>query len=366
VLKFFAVEKNAALLLLLFALTGLTLANSPLASGFNQFADTPMRWFDSFSLSPSEVSGEFLMTGFFLLVGLELNRELTSGVFRDKRALLIPTLAAFFGAVAPALAYLALNANDPETSRGWGIPMATDLTFALAVFSIFGKKIPTQGRIFVLAFAVIDDLIAIAVIAIFVSEAINFDWVLATAAMLTIFWLAGKVGFYWLMPLTAIISWCLLFQSGVQPAVVGVLLGLLVPAKKVSKLEKAVHPWVSLLILPIFALFATAVNLAGGFSLLAPVALAVLLRPVGKIVGINFGVWLGGRLTKVKTFDELTRGDYLALSTLGGIGFSVALLISNQTFGSGSELATQAIVATLLAMLISVVLAAFALTRKRA
>ncbi|MEI6591148.1 MAG: Na+/H+ antiporter NhaA, partial [Actinomycetes bacterium] len=280
-LKFFAVEKNAALLLVIFALTGLVLANGPMASSFSQFADTPMRWFDSFSLSPSEVSGEFLMTGFFLLVGLELKRELTSGVFRQRSALLIPILAAFFGAVVPALVYFTLNANNPETSRGWGIPMATDLTFALAVFSIFGKKIPAQGRIFVLAFAVIDDLIAIAVIAIFVSEAINLGWALATLAALLIFWLAGRVRFYWLMPLLAVLAWCLLSLSGVQPAVVGVLLGLLVPAKKVAALEVKVHPWISLLILPIFALFATAVNLGGGFSLLAPVALAVLLRPIG-------------------------------------------------------------------------------------
>ncbi len=364
-LKFFAVERNAAFLLLLFAAAGLLLANGPFANDFTNFANSPILVLDNFTLSPNAISGEFLMTAFFLLVGLELKRELNSGVFRDRRALLIPSFAAIFGAAIPALIFFAMNANNPITNRGWGIPMATDLTFALAVFSIFGKRMPAQARVFVLAFAVIDDLIAIAVIAIFVSEEINLDWVIVTAVTVALFWLAGRLRIFWLMIPLAVLSWCFLFQSGVQPAVIGVLLGILVPANKVTSLERWVHPWVSTVILPIFALLATAVTVEAGFSLATPVAIAVLLRPVGKIIGINLGVWLAVKTSKVKTFAELKARHYLALSTLGGIGFSVALLIANQTFGAGSILATQAIVATLLALVISTLLSAFALTRKR-
>ena len=364
-MKFFAVERNAAFLLMVLAAAGLILANAQFGAEFTDFTNAPIRLFDVAVLSPNAFTGEFLMTGFFLLVGLELKRELNTGVFSQRRALLVPTLAALFGAFVPAAVYFAINFNSPETKGGWGIPMATDLTFALAVYSIFAKKLPAQGRVFVLAFAVIDDLIAIAVIAIFVSETVDPYWVLGAIAVLAIYWLFGRIGMFWLMPLLGIFAWWVLFQSGVQPAVVGVLLGLLVPTKKVAVVERIVHPWVSLLILPIFALFATAVHIGGGFSLLTPVAIAVLLRPVGKIVGINLGVWFAGKLSPVKTFEELRSKDFLALSTLGGIGFSVALLIANQTFGSGSPMATQAIVATLLALAVSVVLAGFALSRNR-
>ena len=362
-LKFFAVEKNAAFLLLAFAIAGLVIANGPIGADFSHFSHKTLQLLPTLELSPSDLTAELLMTGFFLLVGLELKRELSVGVFKQRSALLLPGLAALFGALVPAAVYFAFTFGDPITNKGWGIPMATDLTFALAVFSLFGKSWPTQARTFVLAFAVIDDLIAIAVIALFISTSISIFWLLFALLALAGYWLFAKLGLLWAMPVLGLAGWYCMFQSGIQPAVVGVVLGLLVSTKHVAAIERAVHPWVSLLILPCFAFFATAVNFGPEVILLAPVAFAVMLRPIGKIVGINLGVLLARRVFRQKSFEAITSRGFLALSTLGGIGFSVALLIANQTFGAGSALAAQAIAATLIAMLVSIAMAALSLKK---
>jgi NhaA family Na+:H+ antiporter len=185
-LQFFKVERNAALLLLISAIAGLVVANSPLAQGFTVLRETTIG-FESLHLNLSVVNwlGEFFIAGFFLLIGLELKREFKVGAFKNRSALAIPGLAALLGAVVPALIFIILVSGS--AAAGWPIPMATDVTFALAVYSIFGAAFPKSARVFLLSFAVIDDVIAIVVIALFLGSGLDLVWALPAAASLALF-----------------------------------------------------------------------------------------------------------------------------------------------------------------------------------
>lgn len=310
--RFLQVERNAALLLLTSAVLGLATANLGGAGLIHQIEQA------RFGFTFHEWLNEVLLGGFFLLIGLELKRELTIGAFKNRLALVVPGLAALLGAAVPAAVFFLLTQNDQAIAKGWAIPMATDVTFALAVFSIFGSHWLPEARAFLLSFAVLDDLLAVFVIALFVG-------------------------------------------GGVQPAVLFAIAGLLVPAKWAPKLEDRLHPWVALVILPLFAFFAAAIDLAGGFAIGTALALAILIRPLGKIVGITVGAWLG-RLALGRRIDsKLSLPQYLRISVLGGIGFTVALLIADLSYGAGSQASGTAKVATLVAAVVSMALGALAL-----
>ncbi len=374
-LTFFKIERNAALLLLLAAAFGLALANSSWAQEFNVLRETLLGPAEiSLNLSLHEWLGEGLMTAFFLLIGLELKREITAGALQKPISLLIPGLAALFGAVVPALIFIFMVSGS--AASGWPIPMATDVTFALAVFAVFGSAMPSTSRAFLLSFAVIDDLIAILVIAIFLSRGFDLaDLTLSVLCMGLFAWMLRKSSLLLRAGaiLPALLAWYFMLQSGVSPLIVGVALGLLVPANAVERLEKTLHPWVSLAILPIFALFAAGVSLSGGGAagalvLGSAVSVAILLRPLGKVAGITFGALLGRRLAargSGNSFEDISTGDYLRLSVLGGIGFTLAILIANSVYGVATPLANEAIVATLIAMVVSVVFGALALASRR-
>lgn len=301
--RFIKVERNAALLLVAAGLLGLLVAN---LSGASIVSD-----------QVAELS-HYSLCLFFFLVGLELKRELTGGVFTNKKSLLVPLLAAVFGAVLPAMLYFLITANNPAAQNGWAIPMATDITFALAVFSFFSRKFSKGARGFLLAFAIIDDILAIIVIALFLGAPV------LTGALVT-----GSA-----------------------------LLGLLIPTKKIPKLENLIHPFVAYIVLPLFAF--TALSLPIGISigsvLASVVGVGILLRVIGKVVGISCGAWLGSRLSGIDS--DLKFSDYLQISILGGIGFTVSLLVTDLVFTKGSSEHSQAVVASLLAALISSVLAA--------
>lgn len=300
--RFIQVERNAALLLVAAGLLGLLVAN---LSGASIVSD-----------QVAELS-HYSLCLFFFLVGLELKRELTGGVFTNKKSLLVPLLAAVFGAVLPAILYFLITQNNPAAQNGWAIPMATDITFALAVFSFFSRKFSKGARGFLLAFAIIDDILAIIVIALFLGAPV------LTGALVT-----GSA-----------------------------LLGLLIPTKKIPKLENIIHPFVAYIVLPLFAF--TALSLPIGISigsvLASVVGVGILLRVIGKVVGISFGAWLGLRLSG--TQSDLNLRDYVQISILGGIGFTVSLLVTDLVFTKGSVEHSQAVVASLLAALIAAAIA---------
>ena len=301
-IRFIRVERNAALLLVVAGILGLVISNST-----------------GSTLVTSQVAelSHYLLCLFFFLVGLELKRELTGGVFSNKKSLLVPLLAAVFGALLPAVAYAAVTLNHPIAQKGWAIPMATDITFALAVFSFFSKKFTRGARGFLLAFAIIDDILAIIVIAVFLGA--------------------------------PIISGALVTGSA--------LLGLLIPARRVERLENLIHPIVAYLVLPPFAFTALSLPITSSISsvVLSVVGIGIILRVLGKIMGITFGAWLGVRLSGIKA--ELSILDYFQISILGGIGFTVSLLVTDLVFTKGSIEHSQAIVASGLAALISIGLA---------
>jgi len=375
-LKFFKIERNAAILLLAAAVLGLLLANSPWAHEFNVLRETlvgPPQI--SLNLPLHEWLGEGLMTAFFLLIGLELKREISSGALHKPSSWLIPGFAALFGAIVPALIFVFLVSGDGAT--GWPIPMATDVTFALAVFAVFGSRMPSSARVFLLSFAVIDDLIAIVVIAIFLSRGVGLaELGLSTLCVAIFAWMLRHKTIFIRASATlpALLAWYFMLQSGVSPLISGVAMGLLVPAKRLAKLEHALHPWVSLAILPVFALFAAGVSLSGDgatgvIAIGSAVSVAIMLRPLGKVVGITLGALLGRRLAARPgvgaSFEGMLTGDYLRVSVLGGIGFTVAILIANSVYGVTTPLATEAIVATFVAMVASMGLGAWALVSRR-
>ena len=302
--RFIQVERNAALLLVAAGLLGLLLAN---LSGSSMVSDQVAEF------------SHYALCLFFFLVGLELKRELTGGVFTNKKSLLVPLLAAVFGAVLPAALYFLITQSNPAAQNGWAIPMATDITFALAVFSFFSRKFSKGARGFLLAFAIIDDILAIIVIALFLGAPV------LTGALVT-----GSA-----------------------------LLGLLIPTKNIPKLENLIHPFVAYVVLPLFAFTALSlsITISIGSVLASVVGVGILFRVIGKVVGISFGAWLGSRLSGIDS--DLKFSDYLQISILGGIGFTVSLLVTDLVFSKGSVVHSQAVVASLLAALISSVLAAF-------
>ena len=307
-LRFIKVERNAALLLVLAGLLGLSLANLPAAVTFVH------------DLGALHQVSEYLLCLFFFLVGLELKRELTEGTFKNRRALLVPLLAAVMGALVPAAIYYLVTQSDSIARGGWAIPMATDITFALAVFSIFATSMPSGSRQFLMAFAIIDDILAIVVIALFLGAPIQ------TGALVT-----GSA-----------------------------LLGLLIPTKYSKSLEEKLHPWVAYLVLPLFAFNALAVevNISLVSVVTSVVGLAILLRVIGKVVGITFGAWLGSLLVRKSGEKVLALADYARISVLGGIGFTVAFLVNDIVFNDYELEHAQALVASLLAAVLASVIAA--------
>jgi NhaA family Na+:H+ antiporter len=385
IIKFLTVERNAAVLLLLSAFLGLISYNTGLAPAIDAARGS------SFEIEALHLDltldkwlGEFFIAFFFLLVGLELKREFVSGVFKNRKAIAIPAFAATLGAIVPAIIFFAMTSGitvgGQSVSAGWAIPMATDVTFAVAVFAVFGSAFGKSARTFLLSFAVIDDVIAILVIAIFLGGGLKIEWMLAALASVGLFALvtaqtpkAGRLALTrvlrvvhpTLAVILAVAAWYFTHESGIAPAVMGVVLGLAVPASKLETLAHRLQPWVLLGILPVFAFFASSVSLGAGLAVTSAMTVAILLRPIGKMLGITLGVVTAKSLVKSDSFSDLTFSDYVRLSILGGIGFTVALLIAGSVFGTGTPLANEAVVATLAAMVLSMVLGAIALVTKR-
>ncbi len=286
-----------------------------------------------------------LMALFFLVVGLEIKRELLTGELRYRRAAALPAIAAVGGMVVPALIYLALNAGGAG-SRGWGIPMATDIAFAAGVLTLAARHAPTGIRPFLLALAIVDDIGAVVVIAIFYSGGVAWGW-LGVAAALAL----AILGLHRLHVRSAAITvalgfllWLATFESGVHPAIAGVALGLLTPAvahgePAVSPLARAEHlllPWTSLVVLPLFALANAGVRLSSSGlrdAITGRVALGVILGLVlGKTVGISAATWVAVRLGVGRLPAGVGWSHVLGTAAVAGIGFTVSLFVTELAF----------------------------------
>ncbi|MFJ9556214.1 Na+/H+ antiporter NhaA [Nocardiopsis sp. NPDC101807] len=334
-------------------------------------------------LSLETWAADGLLAVFFFVVGNELKQEFVHGELRNPRRAMLPIVAAVCGMVVPAAIYAAINATSPDTVQGWGIPMATDIAFAVAILAVVGRGLPPALRTFLLTLAIVDDLGAVVVIAVFYTSGINFLALLAAAAGLVLFWylqrgrgLAAKLNASalpnWIVyvPL-ALLVWGLVHESGVHATIAGVAMGLLMRTTKLPGeshdpshgVEHVLRPWSAGLALPIFAFFSAGVVFDGVGEVLTDTAAMGIIAGlvVGKVVGIAGGSWLTTKLTRAELNPSLKWIDIVGMSTLAGIGFTVSLLITELSFADSPEHLAHAKTGVLLASLIATVLASIVL-----
>ena len=355
------------------AVVALVWANSPLASSYEAlrtFTVGPTAL--HLNLSVQEWAADGLLAVFFFIVGNELKQELVHGELRDPRRALLPIAAAVGGVAVPALIFVAVNPR--ETTDGWGIPMATDIAFALAVLAVIGRHLPAPLRTFLLTLATVDDICAVLVIAIAYTTDLNLAALAAAAAGLTLFGylqrLRTAVPAWLLFGPLAITIWALMHASGVHATIAGVAMGLLMrtqphEASPSHRAEEALRPFSSGVALPVFALTSAGVSLSGAEAFwTSPITWGVAAGLlVGKFLGI-FGVtWLATRLTSAHLNPQLTWTDIAGISILGGIGFTVSLLIAELSYADTTHL-TNAKGAILLASAAASLLAALVLGRR--
>lgn len=296
------------------------------------------------------------LTLFFYVAGLELKRELLVGSLRRPADAMVPVAAAAAGVAMPAAIYASVNLNSGSLA-GWAIPAATDIAFALAVLAVLGRALPTQLRAFLLTLAVVDDLIVIALIALFYSDSLDLLWLLGVLAGLAMFAIGQRLrgeSWLWYVPL-AIATWWCTHESGIHATVAGVAMGLLtrvVPdpgedASPAERLEHALSPWSAGLAVPFFALMAAGVEVHPGAMLQDPVAIGVVLGLlVGKPAGVLLGAWAVTRLTRAELNPGLTWRDLVGAAILAGIGFTVALLVADLSFDDARADAARTAVLT--------------------
>jgi NhaA family Na+:H+ antiporter len=346
-------ETTGGALLIGAALVGLLLANGPLSSAFFAIATTPIG-IDALhlNLTVQEWAADGLLAIFFFVIGCELKHELVVGTLSKPRQAALPVAAALGGMAVPALLYLAVNQGGAPTAlNGWGIPMATDIAFALAVLAVLGRGLPTGVRTFLLTLAVVDDLGAILVIALFYSAGLHVEWIAVAALLLAAFALAQRQRItspFIYVPL-ALAIWYAVHAAGIHATIAGVALGLLMRVKKdrgetdapVDRATARFHPISAGIAVPLFALFAAAVDLRSidlDVVLSSPILLGVL---VGLVVGKPIGILLAARLATAlgaKLSDGVEWIDIALIGALAGIGFTVSLLISELAFTAGDSL----------------------------
>ncbi|MGO4956803.1 Na+/H+ antiporter NhaA [Luteococcus sp. Sow4_B9] len=327
-------------------------------------------------LSLHQWAADGLLTIFFFVAGLELKREIVEGSLSRPADALLPIMAALGGMAVPALIYVGVNAFGDGNLHGWGIPMATDIAFALAVLAIVGSQLPLGVRAFLLTLAIVDDLGAIIVIAVFFSSGISLLKLLGALVCVALFALAQRrrIDTVWLYIVLGIAAWWLMLQSGVHATIAGVALGLVTRTDEfeehdpVDRWKHAIEPWSAGLVVPVFAFFAAGVPVNGEMmrSLVSnPVPLGVLLGLfVGKFVGVYSAARLTARFTSAELAPGVQWGDIAGTAVLCGIGFTVSLLISDLAFPGDLESAQSAKAAVLMASLLSALVGGFLLRRR--
>lgn len=284
-----------------------------------------------------------LMAVFFLLVGLEIKREVIEGELSSVRQAALPVLAALGGVAVPAVIYFLFNGQDPETSKGWGIPMATDIAFALGILSLLGNKVPSGLKIFLAALAIVDDLIAILVIAIFYSSELHFLYLGYAGAVFVLLMVFNRMGvkslLFYLLP--GAVMWYFIHHSGIHATLAGVLLALTLPTNEedtdspLEKLEHALTRPVNFIIMPIFALANTNIAFQPEMlkGLTGNLGLGIILGLfLGKPIGIFLMSWFSVKIRAADLPDETTWTHVLGLGILGGIGFTMSIFIALLSF----------------------------------
>ncbi|WP_460107042.1 Na+/H+ antiporter NhaA [Streptomyces sp. YKOK-J1] len=366
-------ETVGGVLLLIAAVTALIWANIPALhhayEAVSDFHFGPAAL--GLNLSVEHWAADGLLAVFFFVAGIELKRELVAGDLRDPRAAVLPVVAALCGMAVPALVYTLTNLAGHGSTDGWAVPTATDIAFALAVLAVIGTALPGALRAFLLTLAVVDDLFAILIIAVFFTDRIDLAALGGAVAGLAVFWLllrAGVRGWYVYVPL-AVVNWALMYNSGVHATIAGVAMGLMLRCttregeerSPGERIEHLVRPLSAGLAVPLFALFSAGVSVSGGALgdvFTRPETLGVVLGlVVGKALGIFGGTWLTVRFTRASLSQDLAWADVFAVSSLAGIGFTVSLLIGELAFEGDAALTDEVKAAVLAGSLIAAVCA---------
>ncbi|MDP8101921.1 Na+/H+ antiporter NhaA [Phocoenobacter atlanticus] len=364
-------EPTSGILLFVLALVAMLFANTGLNSLYTSFLNMPV----SIQVGHFEIDKSLLhwindgfMAVFFILVGLEVKRELFEGSLSSYQQAIFPAIAAIGGMVIPALIFYMITYTSPELQKGWAIPMATDIAFALGIVALLGKRVPLALKVFLLALAIIDDLGAIVVIAIFYSDTLSMTALISASVAIVILAIMGKckvssIGAYILVGL---VLWASVLKSGVHATLAGVIIGFCIPLKgrngerPLHQLEHSLVPWCSLFILPLFAFANAGVNL-NGVSLSMVTSALPLGIVFGLIVGKPLGVFLFSYLSvkfRIATLPEgINFKQILAVAFLCGIGFTMSMFLASLAFidGAGENLNILSRVGILIGSIVSAI-----------
>ena len=358
-------QQFPAVLLLVAAGLGILLANLPshdaLAAVLDFHIAIPGTVLD---LSVEHWVSDGLLAVFFLVVAIELRHELTHGELDSPSKAVQPAIAAAGGVLVPIAVYL-LIAGDSATATGWPIPTATDIAFALGVLAMFGRGLPSNVRVFLLALAILDDIIGIIFIAVLFAHDVQWLFLALAVAAVVAFWLLSRLlhakghpAVAVAMVVVGIVAWGLVASSGIHATIAGVMLGLVMSPVPAARTRHALEPTVNGAILPIFAFVAAFVVIPA----LSPTELSLafwgiaVALPVGKIIGISLFGWLAMRIRPRGAAPALPFADIVAAGALGGIGFTVSLLLANLAFATDAGIRDQAILGVLVGSLVALVL----------
>lgn len=383
--RFFATEAAGGIVLLLAALTALVLANSHNSEAFAHFLHTPLHFSmgESFALEFSLMHfiNDGLMALFFLMVGVEIKHEFLEGELRGRNRAALPLIAAVGGVLVPALIYLSFNQGTTAV-RGWAIPTATDIAFALGILALFGKRATPSMKMLLMSIAVIDDLIAVIIIALFYTQELQAEYL--WRAVFLVFLLLGmaraKVAHFSLYFVVGLLLWYAVYRSGVHATIAGVLLGFCLPLDArtaqgqdlAKSVVRGLHPWVAFGIVPLFALANAAVTLPAAeiSAWIAPIPLGIALGLlIGKPVGILGAAFLASKFRIAHLPEGMNWTQALVVSCVAGIGFTMSLFIGILAFTD--EISLNAVrlgvlSGSLCSALFAAILAAFFLPVSRA
>ncbi|MDP2570747.1 Na+/H+ antiporter NhaA [Vibrio sp. vnigr-6D03] len=336
---FFKMESAGGIILVIAAAIAMFVANSPLNEMYQAGLHTYV-----LGMSISHWINDGLMAVFFLLIGLEVKRELLEGALKSKETAIFPAIAAVGGMLAPALVYIAFNSGDPTAMQGWAIPAATDIAFALGIMALLGKRVPVSLKVFLLALAIIDDLGVVVIIALFYTGDLSTTALLiGFVATAVLFFMnsrhVSKIRWYLIV---GFILWVAVLKSGVHATLAGVVIGFAIPLNgnkgersPLKHVEHALHSYVAFFILPVFAFANAGISLAGvsmsGLTSMLPLGIALGLL-VGKPLGIFSFSWVAVKMGVAKLPEGINMKHIFAVSVLCGIGFTMSIFISGLAF----------------------------------
>ncbi|TYB74308.1 Na+/H+ antiporter NhaA [Bizionia myxarmorum] len=409
--KFIKIESFSGILLLMSTVVALIWANSGFSSSYQQLWQYDLGIVtESFEFKKPLILwiNDGLMAIFFFLIGLEIKRELLIGELNSMKKIAFPLFGALGGMIVPVLFFVLMNEN-PETLKGWGIPMATDIAFSLAVLNVLGNRVPLSLKIFLTAFAIVDDIGAVLVIAIFYSGTINLTLLLIAAALLALVYFISYKGYYSpvFLIIVGIAVWFLFLKAGIHPTVAGILLAFSVPVRQkihtetflknledvyrnikdanvlskpilskqqlrqvhtlddwsskfkspLQKLEHSLHGWVAYFIIPVFALANAGVMISSDVELDVALTVHIIIALVlGKGIGIPLIVFLAKKFKLITIPESITKMQIIGVSFLAGIGFTMAIFITSLAFASSPEYIDSAKIGILIASLIAAIL----------